>query len=334
LYTNIPHDEGIEKVITFIKRHNASDNEIILIQKLLPHILKMNYFEFNNKTFLQTSGTAMGTRCAPNYAIIFMAELEEDILQQARITPTIWIRFIDDIFMVWNNTEESLEEFIMEINNYHPTIKFTKEISEFGLAFLDTFIFKEDGKLQTKVYHKPTDNKQYLLYTSCHPKQQKDSIPYSLLIRARRICSKREDFIQEAKNTVKTLRKRKYPEEILKKAVERVLNTTREELLMPKEKEEDNRIRYIITYNPSNPRMKNIIYQHIHLLAKMRKNPITMEKIQTVYRKSSNLRDLLITGLLNPKPKQKIRCTPCRDNRDKSCLTCDRINYTISVTSA
>ena len=80
LYTNIPHEEGIERVIKFLKKHNAPDNEILLVKKLLPHILKMNYFQFNNEIYLQTSGTEMGTRCAPNYAIIFMAEVEEEFL--------------------------------------------------------------------------------------------------------------------------------------------------------------------------------------------------------------------------------------------------------------
>ena len=82
LYTNIPHEEGIQKVIKFMKRKNAPDSEILLCQHLLEHILKMNYFEFNNKYYLQVSGTAMGTRCAPNYAIIFMAELEEEFLEK------------------------------------------------------------------------------------------------------------------------------------------------------------------------------------------------------------------------------------------------------------
>ena len=65
----------------------------------------------------------------------------------------------------------------------------------------------------------------------------------------------------------------------------------------------------------------------------MRKNPITNEQIQTVYRKSRNLRDILITGIVNPKPSQKVRCIPCKDIRGKSCLTCDRITYSNSITS-
>ena len=74
LYTYIPHEDGIEKVTKFLKRHGAE-------------IDKKNYFEFNNKSYLQTSGTAMGTRCAPNYTIIFMAELEEEYLTYTNSSP-------------------------------------------------------------------------------------------------------------------------------------------------------------------------------------------------------------------------------------------------------
>ena len=206
-------------------------------------------------------------------------------------------------------------------------------MSEYGLPFLDTFVYKEDRRLKTKVYHKPTDNKQYLLYTSCHPKQQINSIPHSLLVRAKRICTKEEDFISEAKSIITKLRKRKYPEKILRTAVERITKINREELLLPKEKKEDSRIRYIMTFNPSNPRMNEITATNIHLLARMRRNPITLEKIQTVYWKSRNLRDILITGLVNKKELQKQRCVPCRDVRKKQCLTCDRITYSNTVTS-
>ena len=99
LYTNIPHEEGIRKVIKFMKRKNAPDSEILLCQHLLQHILKKNYFEFNNKFYLQVSGTAMGKRCALNYAIIFMVELEEEFLEQQTLKPRIWIRFIDSLWL-------------------------------------------------------------------------------------------------------------------------------------------------------------------------------------------------------------------------------------------
>ena len=89
LYTNIPHDDGIQKIKEFLKKHDAPQGEIILIDTLLEHILKKNYFEFNNEFYLQISGTAMGTRCAQNYAIIFMAELEEEFLSTLTLKPRI-----------------------------------------------------------------------------------------------------------------------------------------------------------------------------------------------------------------------------------------------------
>ena len=215
LYTNIPHQDGIEKVLRFLRRNRASNSELVLVSNLLEHILKKNDFTFNNETYLQISGTAIGTRCAPNYAIIFMAELEEEFLTQTPMKPRIWLRFIDDIFMVWSHGEDELQKMLNELNNFHPTIKFTEEHSDYGLPFLDTFTYIEDGQLKTRVYHKPTDNKQYLHYSSCHPLQQKNAIPYGLLVRARRICTEEANFIAEAKTIIGKLRARKYPESIL-----------------------------------------------------------------------------------------------------------------------
>ena len=155
--------------------------------------------------------------------------------------------------------------------------------------------------------------------------------PYSLLIRARGICTKESEFIQEAKCIIRTLRQRKYPEEILRKAAQRILGVKCEELLIPKIKE-DNRIRYITTFNPANPPMRKIISQHIHMLGKMRINPILPHQIQTVYRKSNNLCNLLLSGTVTPKKKQLYRSIVCKET-SRACITCDRIAYTNAVTS-
>ena len=331
LYTNIPHQDGIEKTKKFLTKHGASQAEISLTTTLLEHILKKNYFQFNNEHYLQISGTAMGTRCAPNYAIIFMAELEEDFLNTLEKQPHIWRCFIDDIFLIWRHGEQELKTLLDKLNEFHPTIKFTEEHSEYGIPFLDTFTYIENNQLHTRVYHKPTDNKQYLHYTSCHPLQQKNAIPYGLLVRAKRICTKEEHFIMEAKTTINKLRDRKYPESILTRAVNKILQVTRTQLLTPKLPQEDSRIRYIITYNPSNPDMKSIILHHIHLLGRMRRNPIFQGMIQTVYRKSSNLRNLIISGLVNPQKPPEYGSTSCKSNGKKGCISCERFLQTNTV---
>ena len=331
LYTNIPHEDGIKKVKDFLTKHNAPQEELVLVETLLEHILKKNYFEFNNEYYLQISGTAMGTRCAPNYAIIFMAELEEQFLSTVTLKPRIWKRFIDDIFIIWNHGEAELQNLLDQLNQFHPTIKFTEEHSEYGIPFLDTFTYIHESELRTRVYHNSTDNKQYLHYRSCHPLQQKNAIPYSLLVRAKRICTEEQHFITEARMIINKLRNRKYPEYILERAVNKIQELSRDQLLTPRTRSEDQRIRYIISFNPSNPDMKSIALQHLHLLGRMRRNPITEDKVQIVFRKSKNLKELIITGLVNPRDPPTYRCSLCRNNKRKGCISCDRILHTNTV---
>ena len=64
----------------------SSDNLIELAET----VLKNNFFEFDQKTFKQVRGTAIGRKFAPSYAILFMADLEEKILNTFEEKPMIW----------------------------------------------------------------------------------------------------------------------------------------------------------------------------------------------------------------------------------------------------
>ena len=44
-------------------------------------VLKNNTFEFNNQIKQQISGTAIGTKCAPSYACIFMDKADTESLE-------------------------------------------------------------------------------------------------------------------------------------------------------------------------------------------------------------------------------------------------------------
>ena len=55
-------------------------------------------FQFNGKNYLQIHGTAMGTKMAVAFANIFMAHIETQILSKSVMKPTVWKRYIDDIF--------------------------------------------------------------------------------------------------------------------------------------------------------------------------------------------------------------------------------------------
>ena len=68
-----------------------------------------------------------------------------------------------------NHGEESHNNFIGEINQAHPTIKFTAEWSRESVSFLDTTVKLDGGRVVTDLYVKPTDTHQYLAANSCHP---------------------------------------------------------------------------------------------------------------------------------------------------------------------
>ena len=55
----------------------------------------------------------MGTICAPAYANIFMAEFEQKYLYPLiKYKSILFLRYIDDIFMVWTKSEKQLKDLM------------------------------------------------------------------------------------------------------------------------------------------------------------------------------------------------------------------------------
>jgi hypothetical protein len=238
LYTNIPHIEGLRACQQALDSRQDKTPPTWLIESLLDKVLKMNAFDFNGKIYHQVQGTSMGTKCAPNYANLFMSQLETELLEQCHTPlPLIWLRFIDDIFMVWTHSPDELHEFLEYVNRHHPTIKFTVEQSTKEINFLDVTVYRDESNaIQTKLFSKPTDAHLYLHYSSCHHKSTKESIPYSQALRARKICSKDEDFHSALDDMMGHFLKRGYPKRVLKIAFNKASSHLRSSLLEPAEK--------------------------------------------------------------------------------------------------
>ena len=94
--------------------------------------------------------------------------------------------------MIWNNSEKSLVTFYNSLNNFHSTIKFEINYSTVKVNFLDTTVYIEDYLIKTTLYTKPTDKKQYLAYSSNHPRHIMKAIPYSQALRYKRIITDNE----------------------------------------------------------------------------------------------------------------------------------------------
>ncbi|CAF4861788.1 unnamed protein product, partial [Rotaria socialis] len=63
-------------------------------------------------------------------------------------------RYIDDVFMTWNKSENALKQILENANTLHPNIKLEYKIGK-SLPFLDVLLSNINGMLSTSVYHKP-----------------------------------------------------------------------------------------------------------------------------------------------------------------------------------
>ena len=189
LYPSIPHNEGLEILKKQYENYPNKKVSTEGIVKMTDLVLKNNLFEFDSKFYKQISGTAIGTKFAPPHACIFMDHIETEFLKTQEIKPWFWKRFIDDIFFIWTESEESLEIFLQDLNKFHPNLKFTYEKSKEKINFLDVVIKIKEGRVIADLYCKPTDGHQYLHYDSCHADHIKRSIIFSQTLRLKRICS-------------------------------------------------------------------------------------------------------------------------------------------------
>lgn len=120
-----------------------------------------NDFGFNWCHFLQVKGTAMRKRFAPSYANIYMVDWEESVFLKCKSRPSHYWRYLDDIWGIWEDTEEGFKDFVGTMNNHHPSIRVKVEKREDEINFLDTTIFKgpgfqDSGQLDSRVYFKST----------------------------------------------------------------------------------------------------------------------------------------------------------------------------------
>ena len=225
----------------------------------------MNNFEFENNHYLELQGTAMGTKMPPAYANLFMGDLEQKILAQSPLRPLVWWRYIDDILMIWPHGEEKLNEFVNLLYSSHEAISSPMKFHSLKSTFLMSLLL-HNNSIATDFHVKSTDTHQYLLSSSCHPNHIKKSIPYSLALRIRRICSTDNNFKQRTNELLEFHCQCSHKRNYVKTQINKAFNAPRKNTLYYKHKKSNNRTVFVTTYNPSLPNFNNIIKKYYSIL--------------------------------------------------------------------
>ncbi|CAF4585684.1 unnamed protein product [Rotaria socialis] len=165
----------------------------------------------------------MGSPLAPILAHLYMSELEENIINFTGKKPSVFYRYVDDIFMIFHGTQREIDLFVKFMNNIEPTIKFTLEIQkENKLPFLDVMIERNNLELITYVYRKPTDTGLYLRWTSNQPRNYKINLIKCLCTRAKRICLSDDLFKQELEYYKSIFITNGYPINVINKTIRNI----------------------------------------------------------------------------------------------------------------
>jgi hypothetical protein len=224
-YTNVPIDETIENISHALGDKSFEGIPTDMLSQLLNIVMKNNVFEFNGTFYHQVEGVAMGTSCAPAFANLSLGfkERMSNMLAVGDTGLRFYVRYMDDIFMIWSGSRSSLdvwlEGFTPNLAPYH--ITWDIRSSSQATPFLDAEFFYRAGaglwSLHTRVYRKRMNKHQYIPWSSAHPETVKRAFVKAELTRFMTICSHEEFFEERVREFYEALARRGYPANTLRK---------------------------------------------------------------------------------------------------------------------
>ena len=241
--------------------------------------------------------------------------------------PYKWLRYIDDVFFIWQSTTEELDQFIEHLNSQHIHIKFTATYNSETrtIPFLDMDVtIEESGLIETDLHTKPTARCQYLLPSSSHPNHVHVNIPFSLGYRILRICSKEETCLKRLEELRQKLLSREYPAKVVDHALRRVKAIPRSEALKRVDKKPTERETLVVTYHPSLPSVTKIVQKHWSVMVD---NSQALKRVfgqpsMVAYKRGKNIGDILIRAKFKAKKSRPKRRNLGYMLCNRSCKAC------------
>ena len=201
MYTNIDTEHAIQVISAWLDSLSELplDFPVNAVKDAMKIVMRNNIFEWGDTYFRQLLGTAMGTSAACMWATAYYGVHESESLLPTHSTHLVlYVRFIDDIFGIWNGSDEAWEAFKGDINNFGIL---TWEICEPSSSanFLDlTISIEQDGSLTTKTYQKAMNLYQYIPPQSAHTPGMTKGVIYSLMKNYHLQNSKQSDYLTMA----------------------------------------------------------------------------------------------------------------------------------------
>ncbi|CAF4595994.1 unnamed protein product [Rotaria socialis] len=225
LYTMIPQTEGvlaIKKMLDYLELKQIGGLKIETIIRLSRFVMKNNSFLYEGQYYHQIREGAMGSPLTLTIANCYMFFFERNIVKQITNAGGLYLRYIDDMFIIINWPERHLNKQIGQWNTLDSNIQLKAQAGQ-SINFLDIYVENINADLFTKVYHKPSYEPYYLPFNRVHPVHMKKNIPFAMFLRAIRYCSTFKAFLDEREDLRMALLLNKYPGKFIDSQFNRVL---------------------------------------------------------------------------------------------------------------
>lgn len=149
--------------------------------ELLEFALNNNFFQFASKFYQQIKGTSMGAAWAPAYACLHLGRWEEEEVFNCPMYLShvhTWLRYIDDVLVIWTGDLDALHKFVDQLNTNERNIRLTYTYDRSKLSFLDLLIGLKGGVISTSTFRKENSGKHFIASRQPSTSLAKERYPY------------------------------------------------------------------------------------------------------------------------------------------------------------
>lgn len=307
LFPSIPVKEALWILEEWLEGENATGEwkkRVRQYTRLAALCMNENYFTFRGRYFKTKAGTAMGNPLSPLISEIFMAHFEKK-MDNLKITPRIWWRYVDDVIAVVK--EKEITTIWEKINAIHKNIKFTME-GEINnqLPFLDLIIKRKDKHLEFGIYRKTTSTQRTITNDSNHSYQHKMAAYNTMVHRLITTPMDQQEYNKERSYIIDTARINGYSPKLIEHIISKKLKKMAQEEMTT-----------LFTQNRKDEIKKRIAVPHSTLTNKIKKMLKKHEIEVVMYSRQHQLKIMLGSPKDRKKKEEasgiyKITCAQCQ----------------------
>lgn len=220
-YPNIPKSKALKIVMQWwLKEYGvhltALDRNIFLraVQVAMNNLI----FEFQDKTYLQLRGVAMGIACSPDIAQLYGAHFEEKFFESPHPEYLFYGRYIDDCLgIVVADSHDEAMKLALCIGDAYEDVELTWSVSEWNTPFLDMLVYLDPvtHTVEHTPFRKAQNHKERIPWASHHPKDVKKGTFLGEMSRLATLSSRRQHYLEAIRELGALYIARGYPVDLV-----------------------------------------------------------------------------------------------------------------------